>query len=369
MTTSKPEHTLDREGTRRIARLQDDLKRRGLDAMLVYDRHNTFYLTGFHCSLSYLFVGARGAVFYVDGRYIEAAQAAVTHCEVRLFKDWRESFAQWQGEARPGRIGFEGTTPWRDVRDWQDALPDTEWEECIELIWRRRLIKSPAEVRWIEQSAKLNDAVFAKAIESLRPGMTEIDVRNIIKAEADRLGADGLSFESIIGCGEMSSRPHYRPADRPLEAGKVLLIDMGMIAGGYCSDMTRVVALGKKPAARLVSAYAALLEAQVAAVEAVAPGVPCAEVDRVAREKLKEARLAKYFTHGLGHGVGLEIHEDPRLSTKSTEVLKPGMVITIEPGVYLPGLGGLRIEDLVLVTKTGHRVLSKSPKELRVVGF
>lgn len=133
--------------------------------------------------------------------------------------------------------------------------------------------------------------------------------------------------------------------------------------------MTRVVALGRQPAPRLVSAYKALLEAQVAAVEAVAPGVPCSEVDRIARDRLKAARLAKYFTHGLGHGVGLEIHEEPRLNAKSTEVLRPGMVITIEPGVYLPGLGGLRIEDLVLVTKSGYKLLSNSPKDLRIVEF
>lgn len=368
-TTTKPEHALDGEGARRIARLQDDLKRSRLDAMLVYDRHNTFYLTGFRCSLSYLFVAPGGAVLYVDGRYIEAAQSAVSHCEVRLMTDWRKSFEEWNGENAPARIGFEGTSPWGEVQSWQKALSGAEWEECSELIERRRLIKSPAEIKWIEQSARLNDAVYAKAIESLQPGMTEIDIRNLIRNEADRLGADGLSFETIVGSGAMSSRPHYVPQDRALEAGQLLLIDMGMVAGGYCSDMTRTVALGKKPAARLVSAFNALLEAQVAAVEAVAPGVPCNEVDRVARERLKAAKLAKYFTHGLGHGVGLEIHENPRLNTKSTTELKPGMVITIEPGVYLPGLGGIRIEDLVLVTRTGYKVLSKSPKDFRIIPF
>ena len=372
MTTpppTKPAHALDFEEARRIARLQEDLRRRRLDAMLVFDRFNTLYLTGFRCSLSYLFVAARGAVFYVDGRYIEAARAAVTHCEVRLMAEWRPAFEQWQREFEPRRIGFEGSASWATVRDWQQTLPGTEWEECGELIARRRLVKSSAEIRWIEQSARLNDAVYAKAVETLRPGMTEIDVRNVIRNEAERLGADGLSFDTIVAAGAMSSRPHYVPQDRLLEAGQVLLIDMGMISGGYCSDMTRVVALGRKPAGRLVAAYKALLEAQEAALAAVEPGVPCAELDRVARAKLKETRLAKFFTHGLGHGVGLEIHEEPRLNSQSREVLRPGMVITIEPGVYLPGLGGLRIEDLVLVTKGGSRVLSRSPKDLRVAGF
>lgn len=357
------------EGARRITRLAQDLKRRGLDAMLVFDRFNTRYLTGFKCSLSYLLVSGRGAVLYVDGRYIEAARAEVTHCEVRLMTDWRKTLEAWGKEFSPRRIGFEGGSPWSSVRDWRDVLPAADWEECNELILQQRLIKSPAEVRLIEQSAKLNDEVFAAAIAALRPGMTELDVRGLIRAEADRRGADDLSFDSIVGSGPMSSRPHYTPQARPLAAGEVLLIDMGMIAGGYCSDMTRVVALGRQPAPRLVSAYKALLEAQVAAVEAVAPGVPCSEVDRIARDRLKAARLAKYFTHGLGHGVGLEIHEEPRLNAKSTEVLRPGMVITIEPGVYLPGLGGLRIEDLVLVTKSGYKLLSNSPKDLRIVEF
>lgn len=196
-----------------------------------------------------------------------------------------------------------------------------------------------------------------------------MDLRNVIRHEADLRGADGLSFESIVAAGTMSSRPHYEPQARLLETGNLLLIDMGMRLAGYCSDMTRVVGLGRRPQARLVKAYRALLEAQEAALDAVGPGVACAELDRIARDKLKTSKLAKYFTHGLGHGVGLEIHEPPALNGRSKEILRPGMVITIEPGVYLPGVGGIRIEDLVLVTRSGHRVLSHSPKEFRLLPF
>lgn len=359
----------DQEGARRIARLQSELKRRRLDAMIVFGRANTFYLTGLHCSLSYLFVMPREAVLLVDGRYIEAARSQVTHCEVRLMTEQRASFEQWQRDFHPRRVGFEGSTPWSTVQNWQQILAAVEWEECEELVRKQRLIKSPAEIRLIEQSACLNDAIYEKALLAARPGASELDLRGVIRREADQMGAEGLSFESIVAAGTMSSRPHYEPQARPLEAGGLLLIDMGMIVSAYCSDMTRVVGLGRHPAARLLKAYEAVLEAQTAALDAVGPGVACAELDRIARERLKGRKLAKYFTHGLGHGVGLEIHEGPTLNSRSQETLRAGMVITIEPGVYLPGLGGIRIEDLVLVTRTGHRVLSRTPKAFRLVPF
>lgn len=357
------------EEARRVAKLQSELKRRRLDAMVVYDRFNSFYLTGLRCSLSYLLLTPRSCVLLVDGRYIEAARDRVTHCEVRLMSTLAASLDAWQKETRPARIGFEGSTPWSLVRDWGQMLPGTEWEEAGELLRQMRLIKSAAEANLIALSARLNDEVYELALASAIPGATELDLRNVIRAEADRRGADGLSFETIAATGAMSSRPHYSPAANPLKSGDLLLIDMGMLLGGYCSDMTRVVGLGKKPPAKLAKVYEAVLEAQEAALDAVSPGVACAELDRIAREKLKARRLAQYFTHGLGHGVGLEIHEAPVLNARSQDVLRPGMVVTIEPGVYLPGLGGVRIEDLVLVTKTGHKVLSRSPKEFRLLPF
>ena len=360
---------LANEGKRRLARLQKELRRRRLDAMLVFDRTNTLYLTGLRCSLSYLFVTPREAILYVDGRYIEAARAAVGHADVRLMTETPAAFAKVQRELAPQRIGFEGSSPWLAVRDWRQLLAGSDWEECGELLREMRLIKSPEEIRRIEQSARLNDAVFSHALAQVRPGLSELDVRDAVRNEADRLGAGGLAFDTIVAAGVMSSRPHYIPQARPLRRGDLLLIDMGLVHGGYCSDMTRTVGLGAKPAARLVKAYGAVLEAQRKALDAVGPGIACAELDRLARESLKGRKLARYFTHGLGHGVGLEIHEPPTLNSRSREILRAGMVITIEPGVYLPGLGGIRIEDLVLVTRTGHKVLSRTPKQFQLVAF
>ena len=337
--------------------------------MIVFDRANTFYLTGLRCSLSYLLVTPRDSILLVDGRYIEAARSVVSHCEVRLLTQLRPALDHWQQQAHPRSVGFEGSTPWINVSEWQQVLTGTDWEECGELISKQRLIKSPAEIRLIEQSARLNDEIYQAALRFARPGATEMDLRNVIRHEADLRGADGLSFDSIVASGTMSSRPHYQPQPSPLEANSLLLIDMGMLLHGYCSDMTRVVGLGRRPKARLIKAYHAVLEAQQAALDAVGPGVACAELDRIARDKLKARKLAKYFTHGLGHGVGLEIHEAPALNSRGKEVLRPGMIITIEPGVYLPGVGGIRIEDLVLVTRSGHRVLSRSPKEFRLLPF
>ena len=354
------------DAPRRIARLQRTLASRKLDAFLVFDRTNTFYLTGLRCSYSFLIVTPREAILFVDGRYIEAARATVAHCEVRLLKAAEQSLEAWGRAARPARVAFEGSAPWASVRQWTGWIGG-EWEESDDILRAMRLIKSPAEIRAIEKSARLNDAVLAAVLGQLRPGLTERDVARMIAAEADRAGADRLSFETIVATGATSSRPHYSPAARPLSPGDLLLIDMGMVAAGYCSDMTRVVALGRKPKPRLVRAYEAVLASEQAALAAVAPGIACKDLDAIAREPLRKARLEKYFTHGLGHGVGLEIHEPPTLNPRSRDVLRPGMVITIEPGVYLPGLGGVRIEDLVLVTRNGHKTLSRSPKAFSVL--
>lgn len=351
---------------RRVAAVQSALKKRRLDAMLVYDRHNTFYLTGLRCSLSFLLITPREAVLLLDGRYIEAGRSGIAHCEVRLLKEQRKSIAQWGREFGLRRVGFEGTTDWNTLSKWREFMPAVEWLEAGEVISRLRLIKSAAEARHIERSARLNDQVYADVLSAVRAGATEIDLRNQLRQRADAVGAEAQAFDAIIAAGAMSSRPHYEPQARPLDNNALLLIDMGLLVEGYCSDMTRVVGLGK-PKARLRSIYEAVLAAQQKALAAVGPGVPCADLDAIAREELRRRKMAQYFTHGLGHGVGLEIHEAPTLNARSQEVLRPGMVVTIEPGVYLPGVGGVRIEDLVLVTRSGHKVLSHTPKLWRAL--
>jgi Xaa-Pro aminopeptidase len=358
------------EPARRIERLQSRLRRSRLDAMIVFDRHNSFYLTGFSSSVSFLIVTPSEAILLVDGRYIEAARDAVSHCEVRLFKSARDEFSRWHKASRAHRIALEGSIAWNQWKQFSEWMPGVEWIEGSQMILDLRLIKSASEIRKIQASARINDAVFEDALKAVVPGATEIDIRNAIRHAADRRGAQGESFDCIVASGKAGSRPHYVPGVQKLRTGHLLLIDLGMIVDHYCSDMTRVVALGgKRPPARLLKAYEAVLNAEETALAKAEPGVRCRDLHQLAVDQLEKHRLAKYFTHSLGHGVGLEIHEAPSLNSTSETVLKPGMVITIEPGVYLPGVGGVRIEDLVAITRSGHRVLSRTPKLFQTLPF
>lgn len=359
----------EKELRRRLTAVQDALKKRKLDALIVFDRFNSFYMTGFRSSLSFFLITPKSALLLVDGRYIEAARAAVRHCEVELFKQISVSLARWQRDHRPRRVGFEGAIPWSQWKQFSEWLPGVDWAEAGDTIAKLRLVKSAEEIAQIAASATMNDEIYEAALRAARPGATELDLRNAIHAEADRRGADGLSFESIIASGATGSMPHYHPAANPLRRGDMLLIDMGMLVDGYCSDMTRVVAVGGEPKPKMRRAFDAVLEAEEAALKEVGPGVACKDLHRIATEKLKKRGLARYFTHGLGHGVGLEIHEKPVLNALSADILRAGMVVTIEPGVYLPGLGGVRIEDMVVVTRSGCRVLSRAPKNYRTIPF
>jgi Xaa-Pro aminopeptidase len=357
------------EPDRRLKKLRQGLKKRCLDAMVIYGRENTYYLTGLRCSHSYLFISLAESVFYLDGRYIEVGRETVGHCDVRLMDNAARAFGKWQKSQDVDRIGFEGDMAWNKVRQWQLWMPGLEWVESGDLVRNMRIVKSAHEQKIIQRSARLNDGIYESVIRSLLLGMTEIDVRNLIHAEVDKAGIEGLSFDAIVAAGPMSSRPHYEPQARPLARGDLLLIDMGLKVDGYCSDMTRVVALGRTPKARLVRAYHAVLDCQQKALKSLKAGIRCSEIDGIARETLKKHRLARYFTHSLGHGVGLEIHEPPRLSSSSADTLRSGMVVTVEPGVYLPGIGGIRIEDLAVVTPKGCRILSKADKSFRVIPF
>lgn len=358
-----------KELERRLTRLQSGLRRRKLDAMIVIDRFNAFYMTGFQSSLSFLLVTPKHARLLVDGRYIEAARSSVEHCEVELFKTLSDGFKRWDRAFHPRRIGLEGSVPWNDWKQMKDFLPGADFVEAGGLILDQRLIKSREEIAQLEASAKMNDEIYAAAVGASRVGATELDIRNFIRAETDRRGAEGTSFEPIVAAGKSGSMPHYHAGRNRLRAGDLLLIDMGILLGGYCSDMTRVVALGDGVKPRLRKAFDAVLEAEKAAMAEAGPGVKTADLHRLAQQKLKRRGFDRYFTHGLGHGVGLEIHEAPRLNSVSKEILKPGMIVTIEPGVYLPGVGGIRIEDMVVITKNGCRSLSRAAKGYRAIPF
>jgi Xaa-Pro aminopeptidase len=225
------------------------------------------------------------------------------------------------------------------------------------------MIKNPAEAELLRKAVQLGSSLFIPLLKAIRPGILETAVAAELEYAARRAGASGMAFDAIVAAGPRSALPHGRATATPIPRQGFVVLDFGVILAGYCSDMTRTVAVGR-PSHKERGWYDAVLEAQLAGIAAVRPGITAGDVDEAARNALKQNKLAKYFTHSTGHGVGLEIHESPRLAAGETTVLEPGMVLTIEPGVYIPGQGGVRIEDMILVTKTGCAVLTPTTKEL-----
>ena len=234
------------------------------------------------------------------------------------------------------------------------------------LVETRRIIKEAAEIDRIRAAVQLGSSLFETAVAAIHPGVPEQAVAAELEYAARKAGADGMSFETIVAAGARSALPHGRATGQHIPRRGFVVLDFGVILAGYCSDMTRTVHVGR-PTAQAREMYDAVRDAQLAAIEAVRPGRQVAEVDQAARSVLERARLARYFTHSTGHGVGLEIHEPPRIAGGQKDLIQPGMVITIEPGVYVPGYGGVRIEDMVVVTEKSCQVLTPTTKEFLTV--
>ncbi len=328
---------------------------------------NVRYLTGFTGSNGILFLSAPQAVLFTDPRYdLQAHEECDCRVRIERGSTWD---AVWKYAARRSRsLALEA-----------EHVSHAVWAQAAQRLGRGvklkplggaveglRRVKEPEEVEAIESSAQLCAAAFAQAMRRLRPGVTENDAAAEIEFRMRRLGAEGPAFETIVAAGARAALPHARPGAAKIEPGQPVLVDMGASLGGYMSDMTRMVHMGAPPK-EFVDWCNAVREAQQAALAAVRAGAPARRVDAAARKVLKAYGLDRYFTHSTGHGVGLEIHEGPRLGARSEDVLEAGMVVTVEPGVYLPGKTGIRIEDTVLVTGTGARILTPASKELMVL--
>ena len=357
--------------TDRIARLTQQLETLGVDAFWVTDEVNVRYLTGFTGDSSSLLVQRDGGTIFSDGRYktqleeecpglayqIKAPAETPTEFLSRAFGDCLASLSV-------PRIAIEADqVTLARMREFSQAIESVNWVETTGVVAQQRMIKDADEIKILRDSVRINERALNSVLAKLGPDWTEQEVAFELEATIRRLGATGFSFEPIIGAGPGGAKPHYRSGKVPLGDHPTLLIDWGTELQGYASDLTRCFHFGDPPA-RFLSAYEAVLEAQLAAIDAIRPGVEGSKVDAAARSVLKKANLDQYFVHGLGHGVGLFIHENPRLSAVSTDILQPGMVITVEPGVYFEGQFGIRIEDDVLVTETGHEVISVMPKGL-----
>ena len=351
------------------------------DAILITHPVDVRYLTGFTGSNAALVLplerrsprktgllrSASKPVLFTDGRYIQQATQETKHAGVVIAQGpiLREACA-WMVVAGVHRCAFDAehtTVAALDrLRQW---IPVKQrrgfFQPVLPLTAGLREIKDVEETGRIRAAAQLGCRLFEELLTQIEAGKREVEVAAHLEFAARMAGAEGMSFETIVASGARSAMPHGHATEQRMPRRGFVVLDFGVMLRGYCSDMTRTVHLGRATTAER-DGYEAVLEAQLAAIAAVRPGVRCGEVDEAARSVLRRAKLADFFTHSTGHGVGLEIHEGPRIAAKQQQLLKPGMVITIEPGIYLPGRFGVRIEDMVLVTRSGAEVLTSATK-------
>jgi Xaa-Pro aminopeptidase len=353
----------------RADRVAERLAEHELDLLLVTDLVNVRYLTGFAGTSGLAVVGTDTRRFLTDFRYVERAKAEVREFDLEPApQELRTALASgWpEGELR---LGFEDQSlSVRRHAELRETIPDRiELVPAGGLVEAERAVKEPSEVAAIGAAAALVDDVYAWLLDRGVVGRTEREVALAAEQEMRVRGAAGPSFDSIVAAAENGALPHAMPRDVAIPGGTLVTLDLGARLDGYCSDCTRTWATGELPD-DLAAIYETVLRAQRTALDAVRPGPTGREIDGVARDLIAAAGHAEHFGHGLGHGVGMEIHEAPRLARTAEAALVAGNVVTVEPGIYLPGRGGVRIEDLVVVTDDGRDVLSGTPKSLTVVG-
>jgi len=353
----------------RLRELQSSLPQHGLDLVLVTHLPNIRYLCGFTGSAAALIVGDRGGMLFTDGRYITQAKDEVKGTKIKIVRSSPTvAAAEWLASAKRrfiSRLGIEADFMAAGMRDRLKSVLKGRIRICFAppLIERARMVKDAEEIQRIRSAVEMGAGLFRVALKQIRPGRKEVRVAAAMEYAARCAGAEGMSFSTIIGSGARSAVVHGRASEAVIPRQGFVVCDFGVILAGYCSDRTRTVHVGRPPhAARQI--YEAVLEAQQAALDAIRPGVTAGEVDAAARHVLRKWKLARYFTHSTGHGLGLEVHEAPRIAAAQTQKLEPGMVITVEPGAYIPGKWGVRIEDVVVVNASGCEVLAPRDKEL-----
>ncbi len=349
----------------RRARLASRLVELGADGFLITRLPNVRYLTGFTGSNGQLLLTPSDAAFFTDGRYTEQGRHEVPDLERLTYLDgFLEPVVRAARRLGVGRLGFEshGVT----FRSYEELRALAKGIELVPVggeVERQRWVKDSDELAALERAQGATDDAFDAVVGRLREGITERELAFELEVEMRRAGAERPAFDTIVAFGEDAAEPHHEPTGRPLSRGDVVKMDFGALVNGYHADMTRTLAFGQPPD-RLRDLHDLVRSAQEAGIDAVRVGATGAEVDAAARSVIEGAGLGEHFTHGLGHGVGLEIHEGPHLRRGSDDALPAGAVVTVEPGVYLPGVGGVRIEDMVEVTVDGRRPLPRSGKDL-----
>ena len=337
-------------------------------AALIFTPVSRLYLSGFQSSLGYLFITKADAVLFVDGRYIEAAKNGVNDgVEVRLFTKLSEQVKDFLGDNIKTLL-VETANTVADVKGFErlfekEVYPSDELENTLHTL---RLVKNDYEIYCIIKAQRMDEKAFEETLNFIREGVTETQIAAELEYRMKLAGSEMVSFETIAVSGEKSSMPHGVPTDRVVKSGEFITMDFGAVYKGYHSDMTRTVAVGFATD-EMQKVYNTVLSANLAAIDAVREGIKASEIDLAARNIIKIAGYGEYFIHSTGHGVGLEIHEAPTVSFKNEKNLLQGQVITIEPGIYLEGKFGVRIEDMVVVTKNGCNNLTKAPKSLIII--
>lgn len=340
------------------------------EAVIISSEVNRFYFTGFAASDGFLVITKSDSVFFTDSRYIEAAGNKISVCRTELFKSMKETLLPYfenngittlytESENLTVSMfeGFKKAFPFCTVK----ALPETE-----EVMGAKRSVKTELEVEKIVTAQRIAEKAFDHILGYIKPGVTDKEIALELEYFMLRNGADGLSFETIAVSGKNSSMPHGVPTQKKVEDGDFITMDYGALFEGYHSDMTRTVAVGKISDEQK-KVYDTVLNAQKASLEVLKPGLLCSDADKAARDVIAVAGYGEFFGHGTGHGVGVEIHELPSVSPRSGATLEPGNIVTVEPGIYLPGKFGVRIEDMALINENGSRNLTNAPKELIIL--
>ena len=353
-----------------VKRLQDWLPS-GQTAALIATEHNRRYFTGFPASDGFVLMTKDNAWFMTDSRYIEAAQNAIRHMDVLCYDKPMTLLAELMQKSGVTTVLVESELPVCEVRRMRDGLSAVTLDDSDVLdkqIGALRMVKSAEELEAVRRAQALTDAGFAYILPRIAVGRTEREVALDLEFEIRRQGAEGVAFEFIVVSGANSSLPHGVPGDKKIEKGDFITMDFGAKVDGYCSYMTRTVVVGE-PTDRQREIYNTVLKAQLASLASLAPDVLCRDADAAARDIITAAGYGDRFGHGTGHGVGVQIHEQPRLSPAAPADMKlaVGHLVTVEPGIYIPGEGGVRIEDMAVITPNGCENLTKSPKELIIL--
>jgi Xaa-Pro aminopeptidase len=353
---------------KRIERLRAVMREEKLDALLITNSFNRQYMTGFTGSSGYVLLTAGRAILLTDFRYMTQAPQQAPHFEVVEHRPKvAETVLDILRAEKIDRLGFEQEDlSYGTYLSYADVLKGITLVPTDRMVERLRMVKDPDELQIMQEAADLADRTFTHILTKLRPGVTEKDIALEIEVFIRQNGGTSTSFETIVASGERSALPHGKASDRVLQSGEFVKLDFGAYYKGYCSDITRTVVLGK-PTDKHKDIYGMVLEAQLNCLEKLRPGITGREGDALARDIIVGHGYGDYFGHGTGHGLGMEIHENPRLSKTDETMLQPGMVVTVEPGIYLPGFGGVRIEDDVVLTESGIHILTHSTKELLII--